>query len=66
MSDQKDQTDRLPEGWAWVAIGETGEYINGFAFKPGHRESSGLPIVRIQNLTDENKPLNSKPPTLPH
>ena len=59
MSDQQDQTDQLPEGWAWVAIGETGEYINGFAFKPGHRESSGLPIVRIQNLTDESKPLNT-------
>lgn len=59
MSDQQDQADQLPEGWAWVAIGETGEYINGFAFKPGHRESSGLPIVRIQNLTDESKPLNT-------
>lgn len=50
---------QLPRGWAWVAIGETGEYINGFAFKPGHRESTGLPIVRIQNLTDESKPLNT-------
>ncbi|MFA7655598.1 restriction endonuclease subunit S [Acidithiobacillus thiooxidans] len=48
----------LPNGWEWVAIGETGEYINGFAFKPSHRESNGLPIVRIQNLTDESKPLN--------
>lgn len=59
MSDKQDQADQLPEGWAWVTIGETGEYINGFAFKPGHRESSGLPIVRIQNLTDESKPLNT-------
>lgn len=49
----------LPRGWAWISIGETGEYINGFAFKPGHREPAGLPIVRIQNLTDESKPLNT-------
>lgn len=49
----------LPNGWEWVPIGETGEYINGFAFKPSHRDSSGLPIVRIQNLTDESKPLNT-------
>ena len=59
MSNQQDQTVQLSKGWAWVAIGETGEYINGFAFKPGHRESSGRPIVRIQNLTDETKPLNT-------
>jgi type I restriction enzyme S subunit len=49
----------LPNGWQWVSIGETGEYINGFAFKPSHRELNGLPIVRIQNLTDESKPLNT-------
>lgn len=49
----------LPNGWEWISIGETGEYINGFAFKPSHREPSGLPIVRIQNLTDESKPLNT-------
>ncbi|MBS4052603.1 MAG: restriction endonuclease subunit S [Methylomonas sp.] len=48
----------LPDGWSWVSLGETGEYINGFAFKPNHRESEGLPIIRIQNLTDELKPLN--------
>lgn len=59
MIDQRDETDKLPDGWAWIAVGETGKYINGFAFKPEHREPSGLPIVRIQNLTDESKPLNS-------
>lgn len=52
------ETVPLPKGWAWISIGETGGYINGFAFKPSHREPTGLPIVRIQNLTDEAKPLN--------
>jgi type I restriction enzyme S subunit len=41
-----------------MLLGETGEYINGFAFKPSHRESEGLPIIRIQNLTNDSKPLN--------
>ncbi len=59
MSVEIEQQIALPRGWEWVSIGETGEYINGFAFKPGHREVSGLPIVRIQNLTDETKPLNT-------
>ncbi|MFZ3192012.1 MAG: restriction endonuclease subunit S [Moraxellaceae bacterium] len=48
----------LPKGWAWATINDSGEYINGFAFKPNHREDTGLPIIRIQNLTDESKPLN--------
>ena len=58
MRDDGKSTPNLPSGWEWISIGETGDYINGFAFKPGHREPSGLPIVRIQNLTDESKPLN--------
>nr|WP_297353898.1 restriction endonuclease subunit S [uncultured Caldimonas sp.] len=48
----------LPRGWASILIGETGEYINGFAFKPEHRSPTGRPIIRIQNLTDPSKPLN--------
>ena len=59
MSIEREKSFQLPSGWEWIPIGETGEYINGFAFKPGHREASGLPIVRIQNLTDESKPLNT-------
>lgn len=42
-----------------MSIRETGDYINGFAFKPSHRAPTGLPIVRIQNLTDQSKPLNT-------
>lgn len=48
----------LPSGWAWATIEDTGEYINGFAFKPSHWGSEGLPIIRIQNLTDDSKVLN--------
>ncbi len=48
----------LPDSWDWISLGETGEYINGFPFKPSHRENGGLPIIRIQNLTDRQKPFN--------
>jgi type I restriction enzyme, S subunit len=39
-------------------ISETGKYINGLAFKPTDWGESGMPIVRIQNLTDRDKPMN--------
>lgn len=37
-------------------LGDVAEYINGRAFKPSEWEESGLPIIRIQNLTDKNAP----------
>lgn len=48
----------LPRGWAWITIEDTGQYINGFAFKPQHWGSEGKPIIRIQNLTNPGKHLN--------
>lgn len=39
-------------------IGETGRYINGLAFKPTDWVDEGMPIIRIQNLTNPSKPLN--------
>ena len=35
-------------------LGEICNFINGKAFKPSEWEKEGLPIVRIQNLNDEN------------
>jgi len=40
----------LPSGWRWVKLGEIAEYFNGRAFKPEEWSTSGLPIIRIQNL----------------
>ena len=34
------------------------ELINGRAFKPSDWETEGIPIIRIQNLNDENAPFN--------
>lgn len=41
-----------------VAIGEVCELVNGRAFKPSDWSSEGLPIVRIQNLNDEDAAFN--------
>jgi len=48
----------IPESWEWVRIGFVAEFINGLAFKPEDWEQKGLPIIRIQNLTDYDKPFN--------
>ena len=47
-----------PRGWVTARINDTGLYINGLAFKPADWKQSGLPIIRIQNLTDPAKEFN--------
>ncbi len=49
---------QVPEGWRIVPLGEVGRFINGRAFKPSDWTEAGLPIVRIQNLTNEHAPFN--------
>ena len=48
----------FPATWKTYKLGELGRYINGKAFKPEDWKTSGLPIIRIQNLTDSSKPFN--------
>ncbi len=50
--------DRQPLGWAWATVADTGEYVNGVAFKPSDWGGEGHPIIRIQNLTDPAKSFN--------
>lgn len=42
----------------WKTLGEVATYINGRAFKPAEWENDGLPIIRIQNLTDDTAKYN--------
>lgn len=49
---------KLPKGWKEYKLGDIATYVNGKAFKPSEWSEQGTPIVRIQNLTDENKPYN--------
>ena len=51
--DSDDMPFDLPKGWAWLRIGEAMWLFNGHAFKPSDWGTTGLPIIRIQNL---NKP----------
>lgn len=39
-------------------LGELAAFVNGRAFQPSDWGKSGLPIIRIQNLTDREKPFN--------
>lgn len=38
--------------WPMMKLGDLGEFINGFAFKPSDWSENGTPIIRIQNLTN--------------
>jgi type I restriction enzyme S subunit len=42
----------------FLSLGEIAQFINGAAFKPEDWGSEGLPIIRIQNLTDPTKSFN--------
>jgi len=40
------------DGWQRKTLGELADYINGYAFKPHDWGTTGLPIIRIAQLTD--------------
>ena len=42
--------DGVPEGWEKKSIGEIGEYLNGFAFKPSDWQELGKPIIKIKEM----------------
>lgn len=48
----------IPEHWKESKVKHLGSYINGYPFKPEDWSSDGLPIIRIQNLTNPEAPFN--------
>ena len=58
MRDMKDSgaawIGSIPSGWSLYKMKHLGRYINGYAFKPEDWGTSGLPIIRIQDLTGSN------------
>lgn len=44
--------------WEVKRLGDVCQLTNGMAFKPSDWKETGIPIVRIQNLNDENAPFN--------
>jgi len=55
---EEEKSFKLPSGWEWVKLGMLMEMFNGRAFNQTEWSSSGLPIIRIQNLNDKNAPFN--------
>ena len=48
----------LPNGWTAATVGELATYQNGRAFKPSEWGTTGLPIIRIQNLNESTAAYN--------
>lgn len=46
-----DWIGEIPSHWKRYKVKHIGTYINGYAFKPTHWSETGLPIIRIQDLT---------------
>ena len=57
MTDSPNGCD-VQDHWTRATIADTGSYVNGMAFKNTDWHDDGIPIIRIQNLTDESKPFN--------
>ena len=45
-------TGRMADKWKRVRLGDAATFVNGMAFKPTDWDTTGLPIIRIQNLTE--------------
>ena len=43
----------VPEGWAWCRLGEVCSFLNGFAFNSKEFKNTGIPIIRISNISYE-------------
>lgn len=48
----------IPANWRWCRIKDLFTLVNGKAFKPSDWGTTGIPIVRIQNLNDPAAPYN--------
>ncbi|HEH9428083.1 TPA: restriction endonuclease subunit S [Aeromonas sobria] len=42
---------QIPEDWEVVSLGDASQFINGRAYALHEWESSGVPVIRLQNLT---------------
>jgi type I restriction enzyme S subunit len=58
VSISPEDQDFVPSAWRWVPLADITAMYNGFAFKSHAWKSSGLPIVRIQNLNRPHAAFN--------
>lgn len=54
----EDEPYDLPKGWKWCRVVDLIHTVNGRAFKPTEWSTTGLPIIRIQNLNNPSAPFN--------
>ena len=55
---EPDSVSDMPCTWESVYIEDAMALVNGRAFKPAEWSTTGIPIVRIQNLNDPSAPYN--------
>ncbi|MBM6857618.1 restriction endonuclease subunit S [Caecibacteroides pullorum] len=48
----------MRKDWEVKKLGDVATYINGYAFKPNQWSDTGIPIIRIQNLNDDDAQYN--------
>ena len=49
---------RIPKEWEIVTANSVADYYNGYPFKPSQWKKHGIPIIRIQNLTNSSDIIN--------
>lgn len=52
------ELDVIPLHWDLSKVKYLASYLNGYAFKPDHWAEFGVPIIRIQNLSNHNAEIN--------
>ncbi len=45
-----DPESDLPFGWEKISLSDTGEFLNGYAFKPKDLQEEGLPVIKIKEI----------------
>lgn len=54
MTQTIDESGSSPKNWKVTKFGEMAVFLNGYAFAPEDWKEDGLPIIRIEQLRDEN------------
>lgn len=55
----------VPVHWTASKVKHIGSYLNGFAFKPEDWGETGVPIIRIQNLSSQDAEVNRTMRSIP-
>lgn len=55
----------MKHNWEYKRLGDVATYVNGYAFKPSDWLEIGYPIIRIQNLNNEDAEYNYSDGNIP-